>query len=114
MRCRNVVPVVLLPFIAAACVSTSTFTPNPANLRMAQDAPAQFVTEDGGPPPEDSCRSPLIDPRDQTRLRLVRSGAVGATHQGDYEVPGGRYGVRTGELLRVDCSTGQALGIVPG
>ena len=114
MRCGHVVSVVLLPVIAAACVSTGTFTPNPANLRMAQDAPPQFVTEDGGPPPEDSCRSPLIDPRDQTRLRLVRSGAVGATQQGDYEVPEGRYGVRTGELLRVDCSTGQALGIVPG
>ena len=114
MRCRQVVPVVLLPLIAAACVSTSTFTPDPANLRMAQDAPAQFVTEDGGPPPADACRSPLIDPRDQTRLRLVRSGSVGAAHQGDYEVPQGRYGVRAGELLRVDCSTGQALGIVPG
>ncbi|HSK20811.1 MAG TPA: hypothetical protein VK912_16780 [Longimicrobiales bacterium] len=114
MRCRHFTPVVLLPFLAAACVSTSTFTPNPANLRMAQDAPAQFVTEDGGPPPEDSCTSPLIDPRDQTRLRLVRSGAVGATQQGDYEVTGGRYGVRPGELLRIDCSTGQALGIVPG
>ena len=114
MRCRHVVPVGLLPFIAAACVSTSTFTSNPGNLRMAQDPPAQFVTEEGGPPPAYSCRSPLIDPRDQTRLRLVRSGAVGATHQGDYEVPEGRYGVRTGELLRVDCSTGQALGIVSG
>lgn len=114
MRCRNVASVALLPFLAAACLSSSTFTPGPANLRMAQDPPAQFVTEDGGPPPENSCRSPLIDPRDQTRLLLVRSGAVGATHQGDYEVPAGRYGVRAGELLRVDCSTGQALGIVAG
>ena len=114
MRCRHVATAVLLPLIAAACASTSTFTPDPANLRMAQDAPAQFVTEDGTPPPADSCRSPLIDPRDQTRLRLVRSGSVGGAHQGDYEVPEGRYGVRTGELLRIDCASGQALGIVPG
>mgnify|MGYP006195295737 CR=1 FL=1 len=48
MRCRHIAPALLLPFMAAACASTSTFTPDPANLRMAQDAPTQFVTEDGG------------------------------------------------------------------
>jgi hypothetical protein len=102
----------MLPLIIAACASTSTFSAHESELRPAEDTPVQFVTEEDSALVEDSCRSPLIDPRDQTRLRLVRSGAVGARHQGDYAVPAGRYGVRTGELLRIDCGSGQALGIV--
>jgi hypothetical protein len=34
--------------------------------------------------------------------------------RGDYSVPQGAYGVRTGELLRVDCADGAPLGIVRG
>ena len=60
----------------------------------------------------DSCRSPLIDPRDQTQIRIVRSGGSGGGHRGDYEVPAGRYGVGENELLRIECSSGEPLGIV--
>lgn len=63
------------------------------------------VTEPG---PGDECRNPLVDPRDGTMLRLVRStGGKGA-----YEVPDQKYGVRTGELLRIDCATGRGMVVV--
>ena len=77
-------------------------------LRPAQDAPEAFVTE-SGQPPASGCRSPLVDPRDETRIRLLRSDAG----RGDYLVPDGRYGVRPDEALRVDCPTGRVVGVVP-
>lgn len=80
-------------------------------MRSASDLPPQFVTEDGVQPEESACRNPLIDPRDQTRLRLIRS-ISGGGGRGDYEVTGGKYGVGPNELLRINCSTGEALGIV--
>jgi len=96
--------------LVGACASTSgsweTREPRPAD-----DTPTAFVTEDGTTPVE-ACRSPLIDPRDQTRLRLIRSAPMGGSHRGDYEVTGGRYGVGENELLRIDCTTGEPLGIV--
>ena len=51
----------------------------------------------------------LVDPRNGNRLRLIRS----LHGVGDYEVPPDAYGVRPGELLRVDSVTGTAAGIVP-
>lgn len=55
-----------------------------------------------------ACNNPMLDPRDQTRLTLVRS----AGGQGDYEVPQGRYGVGSGELLRLECGSGRVIGVV--
>lgn len=43
-----------------------------------------------------------------TTSTFVRSG----TALGDYEVPEGRYGVQQGELLRIECNTGEVVGIV--
>jgi hypothetical protein len=57
---------------------------------------------------DENCYNPLIDPRDQTRLQLIRSEGG----HGDYAVPPGRYGVEPAFLLRVNCSTGVAIGIV--
>ncbi len=54
------------------------------------------------------CRNPLVDPQDGGRLILVRSAA----QLGDYQVPAGRYNVGQRELLRIDCATGRAVGIV--
>jgi hypothetical protein len=85
--------------------------------RAPQDAPHHFLlvvldasgTETTAEPlGTPACRSPLQDP-DGTRLTLERS----APGQGDYLVEGGRYGVREGELLRVECATGKPVGIVP-
>ena len=56
------------------------------------------------------CLNPMVDPRDGTRLTLVNSqeGRIG-----DYGVPAGRYGVGGKELLRIQCGTGRAIGIIP-
>ena len=95
---------------AAACATTSDDWSARATT-PARDTPAQFVTEEGSLP-VDACRSPLTDPRDGTRLRLVRSGGSRAGEVGDYEVSGNRYGAGPGQLLRIDCATGRPLGIV--
>jgi hypothetical protein len=101
----------LIPLLAGSCASARTSTWSDRELRVAEDTPVQFVTEDGTQP-EQACRSPLLDPRDQTRIRLLRSGTVGGASIGDYQVPEGRYGVGRAELLRIDCDSGQPLGIV--
>lgn len=83
--------------------------------RTAQDTPARFETDSNFAriAPDDTlpgsgCLSPLHDPRDKTRL-VMRRAEKGV---GDYEVPDGKYGVRTGELLRINCNTGETIGIV--
>lgn len=112
MNRRSGVVLAALALLAGACASTSTFPPDGGLLRNAQDTPMQFVTEAGVAGAPDTCVSPLIDPRDQTRVALVRSGSVRGARRGDYAVPGDRYGVTSGALLRIDCGTGRALGIV--
>lgn len=93
------------------CISQSASEARPRALRQAQDLPEAFWADRSmaaAPTWEEACYNPMIDPRDQTRLRLVRS----ARGYGDYETPPGRYGVKADELLRLDCQTGRALGIV--
>lgn len=74
-------------------------------IRMPVDAPERFeaATEFDG-----SCVSPLVDPRDGTEIRFVRS----TEGMADYEVPAGKYGVKNGELLRANCQNGKIIGIV--
>jgi hypothetical protein len=57
---------------------------------------------------EGTCLSPVRDPRTGAELRFVRS----APGLGDYAVPEGAYGARRAELLRIDCRTWQAVGLV--
>ena len=88
--------------------------PNASNaIKPAMDAPTHFLVRapDGKsvePTAGDACRNPMIDPRDGAYLILVRS----AGGHGDYQVPVARYGVRKGELLRIECGTGLVVGIV--
>lgn len=74
--------------------------------------PASFAVSEGGQNrparPGEGCRNPLVDPRDGTRLELVRS----SNGKGDYEPPAARYGVSSKQLLRIDCATGHPIGIV--
>ena len=64
--------------------------------------------------PGEGCRNPLVDPRNGRALNLVRS----KDGLGDYSVLGSQYeletayGVDPRHLLRIDCATGKALGIV--
>jgi len=85
-----------------------------AAVRPATDVPDHFMvataTGAAEPRPDDGCRNPIVDPRDGARLTLIRS----AEGRGDYEPqsPGSRYGLRQGELLRVECASGVPVGIV--
>lgn len=108
---------ILALFGLSACAlfsTSSTFDPA-TDVRPASDLPARFEPIDSAVrlEPADTlagsgCLSPLLDPRDGLELRFVRSG----TALGDYEVPEGRYGVQRGELLRIECNTGEVVGIV--
>jgi hypothetical protein len=98
----------VLLFVAGGCA-----TNHPVRVdRPAVDAPEQFLveTDRGLAAPSAVGASPgkLVDPRNQNHLQLIRS--VNAI--GDYQAPPGAYGLRQGELLRVD-SLGKPLGIVP-
>lgn len=105
----------ILLMVAACGVSQPwELTPRPA-----RDLPEQFVIDTSVIPvplsPEAGCVTRLLDPRDGTRLTLVRSTRRTASPEflGDYAVdPAGRYGGTTESLLRVDCMTGRAMGIV--
>ena len=95
----------------------------PPSLRFIPD-PAFHGA--GTPLPSDRCLTHLVDPSRSVRLTLVRSvggdakaaaegaGVTTSRHaQGDFATePQSPYGLRAGELLRVDCATGQPLGAV--
>jgi hypothetical protein len=102
-----------LVLLAGACGNTSLNYPT-AVLRPAMDAPERFLRENGSPitgtPGAAPCTSPIVDPRSGARLTMERA----YQGSGDYTVPPGRYGVGAGELLRVDCATGLAVGVVRG
>lgn len=103
-------PLALVTLAACGMVSSYPTT----ILRPAENAPERFTLADSsavtGTPGAATCRSPLVDPRNGARLTMQRADRG----RGDYSVPAGSYGVRGGELLRVDCSNGQPVGIVRG
>jgi hypothetical protein len=111
MSTRNNAVLVLLLLCGCAIGRSAPFEEAP---RPAIDVPARFVLDPTDPDSStgagvgQGCRSPLFDPRDATRIRLVRS----AGGRGDYEVPSGRYGASSRELIRLDCATGSVVGIV--
>ncbi|HEU4630637.1 MAG TPA: hypothetical protein VFS08_12880 [Gemmatimonadaceae bacterium] len=112
---RRLLPLVALTACVTAGLGESSFPPDSA-VRPAADVPARFEPLDpaarlaeGDTITGVSCRSPMVDPRDGMPLRLVRS----AEGRGDYEARNGRYGTGTSGLLRLDCNTGRALGVVP-
>jgi len=84
---------------------------NPA-IQPAIDVPTHFLVPGPGgktvEPAPGPCRNPMIDPRDGTRITLQQS----TEGRGFYRVPAGRYGVKPGELLVVECGTGRVIGVV--
>jgi hypothetical protein len=109
-RARYLAAITVIGLGLAGCVTAGSSWSG-RELRPADNVPSSFATEDGVMPVQ-TCRTLLLDPRDNTRIRLLRSATLGTSYQGDYEVPPGRYGVGENELLRIDCETGQVLGIV--
>ena len=101
----------LAVLLVAGCSSTHP-SGGKELMRDAIDVPTHFLvlTPRGTAvePVPGSCKNPLIDPRDQTKIVLVRS----SEDRGYYRVPPGRYGVGGGELLLVECGTGRVMGIV--
>lgn len=80
-----------------------------AVIRPAVDVPDLFEPPLGLSLGDNACKSPMLDPRDETEIMMIRSYGTGV---GDYEVPVGFYGVQSGELLRLNCNTGEVVGIV--
>ena len=111
---RPTVPVLLAVAAAAILGCSSTYHHHSAGqaIQPAMDVPTHFLvsgkhgtTEEPAP---GQCRNPMIDPRDGTRIVLERS----AEGRGYYRVPPGRYGVRPGEVLLIECETGRVIGVV--
>lgn len=88
------------------CKSTEDWSEN-AVVRPADENP-EISYAPGLEPESGDCRTPLIDANDGTELTMVRS----YNGMGDYEVPTGKYGLKSGELLRIECETGEVIGIV--
>jgi hypothetical protein len=112
---RTALGAAVLAAALTACAMGQGNFPADTAARTALDVPARFEPT---PPatrvaPGDTmsgsgCTSPLRDPRDGTEIRLERA----ISPRGDYSAPADRYGLGPGELLRVDCNTGSAIGIV--
>lgn len=77
-------------------------------VRTAEDLPTRFEIPGGVSWGGTSCSNPIIDPVDGSELVLVQSHAG----LGDYSVESGKYGVGRGELLRINCTTGEVIGII--
>jgi len=103
----------------AGCASGRSSVARPI-VAEAKDLPDHFMVVASGlaqrsdPKPGDVCRNPMVDPRDGTTLNLIRSKDGTGDYQvmnRDYELKS-QYGVDSQHVLRLDCSTGKALGIV--
>ena len=98
----------------AGCAVQRPMSERPVLPLPSSDFPDHFLVgtydsaETVEPTPGEACRSPLVDPRDGTRLTLSSS----VPGRGLYEVPTGRYGVPAGHYVQIDCGSGRALGIV--
>lgn len=105
-----------LALVALPACGLGGSMPPATSVRPASDLPGRFEPEDptrriqpGDTLVGSACWSPLLDPRDGTAIRFLRTdGPIG-----DYEVPAGRYGATPRTLLRVECNTGRPLGLVP-
>lgn len=115
-RCAlGIVTVLALPAWQGCSLGPAGTFPPSASARQASDVPARFEPLEPAArvAPGDTiggsgCVSPMVDPRDGTPVRLVRSlGGLG-----DYEAPAARYGGGPTELLRLECNTGAVIGIV--
>lgn len=104
---KNTIAALLIAFFTWGCGSGTTRSDN-GILRIADEAPTGFTAAQSLETGEDHCKSPLVDTSDGTELILIRS----TQGLGDYQVPEGKYGLEADELLRIDCNTGEVLGIV--
>ncbi len=117
---RALAPALLLAL--AACASGKSDMSGPV-VGVPLNLPDHFMVAGSGigkavePKAGEGCRNPMVDPRDRTLLELRRS----ANGIGDYRVmagqdaglaSGSKYGMSSRDLLRIDCATGKAIGLV--
>lgn len=104
---RRIFSLLITALVLSGCSSSSNSFTSEEVIRKAVDVPVSFQNPEMD---EDNkvCRSPLTDPRTGEQITFLRASWPFA----DFEVPSGRYGVNSGELLRVNCKTGEAVGIV--
>lgn len=91
-----------------SCGSSGDTVEDDDVLRSGYNTPESFNPPSGIVLDAESCKSPMIDPRNGISLTMVRSSG----NHADYEVPNQNYGVERGELLRLNCATGEVIGIV--
>jgi hypothetical protein len=92
--------------LLAACASTSW--PTEANSSVISDIPDHFLvvetaTGTNSEPSGTTCRNPMVDPRDGTRLTLIRSNGG----FGDYQPDTQRYGLAGNQLFRINSMAGR-------
>lgn len=103
---RSMMLLLALPAVASCVTGGRSIFDDPVR-RAALDTPEAFSFPTP-PSVPDACTSPAVDPRDGTAITFVRAaGGIG-----DFQVPEGRYGVQSGELLRIRCATGEPIGVV--
>ncbi len=106
---KNISSSILICFLVLSSLSCGPRTMGDNDvLRSATDVPDMFDTPVGMNWDGNNCINPIIDPVDGTELILIGSH----NGLGDYRVSGRKYGVERGELLRINCSTGEVMGIV--
>lgn len=111
MRARVLAGVLILAASSGCSMWRSATTTTPDRIdRLATGTPDMFLRDDGTPIRGNTCLTPLVDPRDNSQVELVRTMPV----HGDYRVTAGKYGLSGTELLRIDCTTGRTIGIVRG
>lgn len=96
----------LLLVIMIGCKSSDTWSDAAVYRTIENDLSIDYPTS--MEPSEQGCASPLIDTEDGSELILMRY----SNGLGDYQVQQGKYGLRSGELLRIDCTTKEIIGIV--
>lgn len=94
--------------LTTGCSVFKNSSDNNRIIRQAENTPEKFISANGLSLNGNSCISPMIDPRDETQLIMVSSN----NGMANYRVSPNKYGLKKGELLRVDCKTGVAVGIV--
>jgi hypothetical protein len=109
---KAVLILALSSVLLVSCASGSR--PTAADPSSISDTPDRFLVLDvatgtRSEPSGPACRSPLVDPRDGTRLILVRS----SSGFGDYRPETPRYGLADNQLLRIDCDSGGPVGATP-
>lgn len=99
---ENVKYTILRACLFLLFISCSSSRSGDIMVRTAEGVPTRFDTPAGTEWGGTSCENPIIDPVDGTELVLMQSRAG----LGDYTVQNGKYGVQSGELLRINCTTG--------